>query len=123
MNTAEIIAIVLGSLSGVLLLVFLYFYFRNRTKVSSRNPDMSQGTSRQGMNLMNEIDRLTEENRRLRNYGSDTLPEEGYGHNSIERPDDMSGTIPPIPPIHPYSQDNDIGYPDYGRDSPSPLLF
>ena len=118
MNTAEIIALVLGSLSGVLLMVFLYFYFRNRTKVSSRNPDMSQGTSRQGMNLMNEIDRLTEENRRLRNYGSDTLPEEGYGYNSIERPDDMSGTVPSIDP---YSQYNDDGYSDYRRYSQAPF--
>ena len=119
MNTAETIAIVLGSLSGVLLMVFLYFYFRNRNKVSSRNPDMRQGTSRQGMNLMNEIDRLTEENRRLRgenrrqgNYGSyKDEPFGEYGYNSVERPPDMTGAVPSF----------DDGYQDYDRYSPPPF--
>ena len=119
MNTAETIAIVLGSLSGVLLMVFLYFYFRNRNKVSSRNPDMRQGTSRQGMNLMNEIDRLRQENSRLRgenrsqgNYGSYKDESFGeYGYNSVERPTDMTGAVPSF----------DDGYQDYDRYSPPPF--
>ena len=75
METIESICVAIGVMVGIILLVFLYFYFRDRDKTSQRRNqrDLNQyGTTRQGMLLQDELERLREENRNLR------ITQEGY---------------------------------------------
>ena len=70
MNGIEIAAVVLGSLAGIILLIFLYFYFTRRRKQRTRRVAQGHdpnklGTTREGMVWQDELERLREENRYL----------------------------------------------------------